>query len=328
MNRSNRRNRGFTLVEFAVSVAIMGIFMNSSLYGSLAMTRTAQIKQTQANMKHVVEVLAIYAQRNNRIPCPADLDPENIDQPTGAEVGSGVDGTLVPAISLTPPKGCRKGPSGGFNEGIVPYRTLGLSKQDVLDGYGNYLTYRVNPLFARDPTDPTSVVHNRCRVQQGTSLDWVVAGANVNPARARFCCGGMGNAAVLQMLYGISIKNAAGVSIWDISRDATVSHYDSVDTAYTAQPVFDPFLHNVTFIAFVLVSHGDRGGGAFTGGGRQPADMSTGAGEAENFNGDNVFVSDRRVGKIGIAHYDDTVVWRTQDQIYADTSSGSCSVPW
>ena len=306
--RSN--NAGFTLIELAVSLAVMGLVIVMCLQIAIPLTQQRKVSVTKDNMARIINTLSVYAQRNSRIPCPADPTTTNTTQPVGAEVGSGASGNAMPTLTAS---GCMNN-GVAYNEGIVPYRTLGLIKTDVIDAHGNYYTYRVNANFARDPTIANNV-HGWCR-----SSSWISGVLNRNPMRARFCCSDKSLAG-----QELSVTDASGVALYPFTRDN--SNYAAVDTLY-AGPTLTQTSNNITTVIFVLVSHGENRSGAFLeDGNRSPSLSNTGTSESENGDADTTYIYRTRVELSGTAHYDDVVAWRTQDQVFAETGSGSCALP-
>lgn len=298
---------GFTILELAVVILIIGILTAGTLAIVKPLLIQAQYRATDANINRVIDVISAYAQRNHRIPCPANPDGAAAAQPFGAEVGSGVDGDRV---------GDCDNPAGGERvEGIVPFRTLGLSLDDVQDGYGRFLTYAVSPAFARDTTQSLGA-HKRCRVIG----KWVEAGDSRNSVKARFCCPDLG----VPPMTDLAINDNGGEPLWPFWRDASGGSYDAADVAFSSAATFDLAADNVTAVAFVLVSHGSNGFGAFSDSGTRLPTLGNapGAGELENANGNNTYISAARDDV-----FDDLVRWRTQDQIYAETGAGSCAFP-
>lgn len=125
--------RGFSLVEMAVVLAIVGL-----LLGGLMMTLSAQqsVQRTQETRRLLVqarEALVGHAAIHGRLPCPAE--------PT---LASGVAGA---GIERTPnATGCAGGESG-----VLPWATLGLPETDA---WGRRFSYRVSPDFARSVAAP------------------------------------------------------------------------------------------------------------------------------------------------------------------------------
>lgn len=302
----NTEQQGFTLVELAVVIVIVGLVMGGILATIKPILFQSRLTATEANMNRMIDVVSAYAQRNNRIPCPADPDQSAAAQPYGAEIGSGAAGSAVGSC-----------PPGGPVEGIVPFLTLGLDPDDVRDGWGNFVTYRVSPVFALD-TAAAAEIHKRCR----TNGVWVSV-SNRNPSKARFCCTNR----TVPPATDISLSDDGGVSLWPFTRDTSAGAFSGADDSYSGAP-FDPASDNVTAIAFVLVGHGQNEYGAFLPDGtRLTAIGAFGNGETENQNGDESFVAAPMSFSSTSAHFEDIVMWRTQDQLFAETGAGSCSFP-
>ena len=317
-------NKGFTNLEMAIVITIASLVLFAIIQFVNPALAVSRLNASRSNMQHVVQVLSVYAQHNNRIPCPADPNTADGAQPPGMEVGSGASGVTVPDVLGQ--GGCMKG-GVLFNEGIVPYATLGIARTDVIDGWGDYLTYHVNPTFAQDPSPAAVTValaHARCRIPR----QWVTGGgtlassaANRDGPKARFCCPG-----VTLIGSDISVRDATGANLWTYTRDAS-ANYDAVDTP-TPLTTINPVTNNATAIAFVLVSHGPNRAGAFLDdGARVGADANMGNGELENMNGNNTFVSAPQNDVLGASHFDDIVMWRTQDDLYSAMGHLSCQMP-
>jgi len=320
-----RSQAGFTLPEMAIVFAIVGVGLYVMFGLVTPAERYARLHATHLNMKKIILVMAAYAQHNNRIPCPGDPNTADVLQPAGSEVGSAATGATVPDVLGS---GACKNGAITFNEGIVPYATLGIAKSDVIDGWGNYITYHVSPAFAKDPSPAATTVanaHARCRLP-GT---WVTGSAassagtfNKNGPKSRFCCPD-----IALIASDITVQDAGGTKIWTSMRDNVVGDYAAVDTPIVLSSLTPPAM-NVEAIAFVLVSHGPNGNGAFLAKGtRIPPDASTGTAEIENQNGDNVFVYAPQNNTKGAAHFDDIVMWQTQDELYSALGHLSCQIP-
>lgn len=110
--------RGFTLVEMAIVMLVIGL-----LLGGLLAPLTAQIDQqrtneTQKSLAEIKEALIGFAVVNGRLPCPA------ISPASGAEMP-----TCPPAS----------------RDGYIPWATLGVPK---LDAWGHIFRYSVTPNYA------------------------------------------------------------------------------------------------------------------------------------------------------------------------------------
>lgn len=302
---------GFTLIEIAIVITIIGVLTAGFLSTIQPIFHQSKLTATEANMNNIINVISGYAQRNNRIPCPSDPDQSSVAQPFGTEFGSGAAGDNVGE--------CDDPGAGDIIEGVVPFKTLGLSLDDIKDGWGNFITYRVSPVFAQDTTDALNV-HKRCRVD---GL-WIDSGSNRNPAKARFCCPDL-----VLMGNDIVIDDENGDEMWVFDRDAAAISYSTAGEVIASGTTFDITDDNVTQIAFVLISHGANRYGAFLPNGGRTGGTAGAFGDDEEDNQDPAedFVTAPMNTREGNNHFDDIVMWRTQDQTYAETGAGSCSFP-
>lgn len=117
--------RGFTLVEMAMVLMIVGLLLGGLIPTLTAQMESQRISETRKQMDEIQQALIGYAIINGRLPCPAD--------PTIA-TGQGGAGA-----ERTPP--C----TGNDSAGVLPWATLGV---DETDAWGNRYTYRVSSDFA------------------------------------------------------------------------------------------------------------------------------------------------------------------------------------
>ena len=66
------RQSGITLVEVAISVAIVGILMGGALELQQRARAQRQFESTYDNMDAIIQALSIYVETAGRLPCPAD----------------------------------------------------------------------------------------------------------------------------------------------------------------------------------------------------------------------------------------------------------------
>jgi len=125
---SNRRCRGFTLVEMAIVLLIMGLLLGGGLTVLSAQIEQQRINDTQRQLEQAREALIGFALANGRLPCPASATI-----PAGVAL-AGQEPTPVLAA------GCANA------AGVLPWATLGVSETDA---WGRRFTYRVTPQFAR-----------------------------------------------------------------------------------------------------------------------------------------------------------------------------------
>lgn len=112
-----RYGRGFTLIEMAVVVLLMGIILTMGLRVLQATQENAAWSETRLKQDRIKVALIGFLRTNGRLPCPDAALP-----PTGVE----------PASCLA-----------AAGRGVLPWRVLGLSIGDVQDGWSNFFTYRV-----------------------------------------------------------------------------------------------------------------------------------------------------------------------------------------
>lgn len=167
----------------------------------------------------------------------------------------------------------------GRTTGILPYRTLGLQASDAKDGFHHWLSYSVSQSLTDEPqsTSIQSVPRNPIT---GLPLHVVdIQSNNSNP----FCHVRPGSAR-------LDVHNTQGQSVFEMSKQSD-------------------------FIAFVLVSHGVSGAGAFDDSGqRKPA-----VGDKLKNLGSTPFI-DRPATK----EYDDRVRWVSRNNLMAMYAKQPC----
>lgn len=119
--------RGFTLVEIAIVVLVLGLLL-ASLLGPLSVRIEQQeIRKTSDQMEEIKEALYGYAMANGALPCPDTSTPP--------------DGLAEPSCPATP---------AACADGILPWQTLGVERAD---GWGSLFRYCVTPEFTAPDTD-------------------------------------------------------------------------------------------------------------------------------------------------------------------------------
>jgi len=115
------RQSGFTLVEIAIVLLIVGLMLGGMIAPLQSQLEQRRVSDTQRSLDEAREALIGYAMRNGYLPCPAI---------------SAFDGHEDRNDS-----GCNK------RYGYLPWTTLGLSR---LDGWGRVLGYSVTPAFTNN----------------------------------------------------------------------------------------------------------------------------------------------------------------------------------
>jgi prepilin-type N-terminal cleavage/methylation domain-containing protein len=145
------RSRGFSLVEVAVALLIVGLLLGGLLGSVGALEKRQRAARTEAQLEEIRDALVAFAIANLRLPCPANpATPDTV-------VGAGLENAPTAG-------GCTGGASG-----VLPWATLGLPAGDA---WGRRFTYRVSANFSRQAPafDLASVGDNVVSNAAGVSL--------------------------------------------------------------------------------------------------------------------------------------------------------------
>jgi prepilin-type N-terminal cleavage/methylation domain-containing protein len=115
-------NRGFSLLEMAVVLIILGFIIGALLLPLQAQRNLLFQSETQNTLETAKKALLGYAQSQGRLPCPATNVSQGLEQPLGGGACTVQDGFL-PAATL----------------GIQPTSATGFA----LDGWSNSIRYAV-----------------------------------------------------------------------------------------------------------------------------------------------------------------------------------------
>ena len=130
---SKKYGYGFTLVEMAVVLVILGLVL-ATLFAPLSAQRDIKnIIGTQTSLNQIKEAIYGFAVLNGRLPCPAKV----IADPTNANYG------------LEDPTLCGQ-------EGLLPWKTLGVPETDewgihrtsIADPWIGYWKYRIDSNYS------------------------------------------------------------------------------------------------------------------------------------------------------------------------------------
>jgi prepilin-type N-terminal cleavage/methylation domain-containing protein len=118
-----RRKAGFTLIEMAMVLMIVGLLLGGMLVPLSAQMEQRNISDTQRTLSEIKEAIIGYAIVNGTLPCPAKATLI-----TGVDANAGqADCTLTPLA------------------GVVPWATLGTSETDA---WGRRFTYIPSGTFS------------------------------------------------------------------------------------------------------------------------------------------------------------------------------------
>lgn len=170
MSASVAAQRGFSLLEMAIVLVIVGLLLGGMLGGLGALQQRQRVAQTEQQLAEIRDALIAFAVVNRRLPCPA------APATPSTTAGAGVE--RAPTAG-----GCT-----GGTAGVLPWATLGLPETDA---WGRRFTYRVSAAFARTAPAFTlastgdNIVRNAAAVSIATAIPAVVLshGANTRGSR-------------------------------------------------------------------------------------------------------------------------------------------------
>ena len=136
---------GFTLVEIAIVVFIFGLILVAGLKLLAAQAENALQTQTDTKLAVIRDSLVRYLAANNRLPCP-DTSSCNGQGALAFTVAAPPDGIENRSVAGDPTTKC----AGAF--GVLPFQTLGLSRDAALDGWQNFFSYHVSDTAPADWT--------------------------------------------------------------------------------------------------------------------------------------------------------------------------------
>jgi len=116
--KNSQKQLGFTLLEIAVALLLIGLLLGGVLTVTTAFNSIGKSDQQQLQMLDIRAVMLTYLKVNKHLPCPDTDDDGHENRKTSASL-----------------EVCRQ------REGTLPYKDLGI---DGRDAWGNFYYYRVN----------------------------------------------------------------------------------------------------------------------------------------------------------------------------------------
>ena len=133
--------RGFTLIEMAIVVVIIGLLLSGSLLAVSPVIQGSKISDTNARLDRLEQALTVYVIQNACLPCPADNSLASSSANAGWAHGSDYYGLTNTNVSQQ--HACSSTSVCSAVQGVMPWNTLGLSESDVTDAWGNRIEYAV-----------------------------------------------------------------------------------------------------------------------------------------------------------------------------------------
>ena len=164
--------------------------------------------------------------------------------------------------------------------GVIPWKTLGLAASDATDGWDRRITYRVDKSLTAD---------------DGMNLSWC------DPAGT----GGLAGGACNNTCTSAALASCTPPATYLTGKGLNVKNLAAVD-------VMLPGGAPPTGAAYVLISHGESGGGAYLDTGQvSTSTVTDGTEEQKNYANlalQAYYVDDQSTDVGGTAHFDDIVV--------------------
>lgn len=153
-----RRSRcaGFSLMEVAIGMTVLGLMMAGFLAGYRVYQKTKADNVTAKHIEIIEEAVGTFYFDEQRYPKPMPFKILSDDTNYGREGSSISSCSSAPPIDL---RVCREsGPGGNVLLGNVPFMDLNIAEEVIYDGWGNRFTFAVSePLVTGVPTNTICV---------------------------------------------------------------------------------------------------------------------------------------------------------------------------
>ncbi|MBY0508623.1 MAG: type II secretion system GspH family protein [Rhodospirillaceae bacterium] len=138
------KSGGFTLIEMAIVLVVMGLAVSGIVTVGASIGTSAKYGETQRIMAKVQDALRVYVTQHGCLPCPALGSEDPTASGTLAGLSRDTVGSYVTATTFCTSNTCLT------NNGVVPYKTLGIGPQEYLDAWDSMFTYRIGAGLAAD----------------------------------------------------------------------------------------------------------------------------------------------------------------------------------
>jgi len=306
MTESRRKSRGFSLVEIAIVLAILGFVLTIGLKSTGAYLSAERRQTTVARLAGIDAALVNYVAVQRRLPCPAD-------------------GTLATGLEA---RTAATGVCTAMATGVVPWVTLGLSEGEALDAWNNRITYRtVSAVVAVIPggtnngfTSDQALDMTNCDTAGavGTTTELRALGPSLQPVNTCVANGAPPGCSSVNLTLCTPPLNFV------INRGLAVRDGLVPPAVPNGAEVMSPA--NGTGAAYVLISHGENRGGAYSRAGAiQTGSPVNSALEEINNNNQAIqafYMDAPQVDPDGVNHFDDIVVRPTLTSVITRAQLG------
>lgn len=147
MKHFNRKHTktGFSLIELAVVILVISIFMSGAMTLSIGATNSAKIKATKDKMDEIYRAMGNYLAANGRLPCPAPITALKGSANYGKDMAIGSGDCLDSGAGAV--SGLYYSSANNLVYGMVPVQNLQLQADMAEDDFGSKIGYIVDERF-------------------------------------------------------------------------------------------------------------------------------------------------------------------------------------
>lgn len=175
LSRAGARARGFSLVEMALVLLIVGLLAAVFLPATNTFLDNNRRKETRAKLEALEQAMVRFVMVNRRLPCPADGVQGAANPTSGVEQRNDA---VTPATCTA------------MATGVVPWRSLGVPADAAMDAWGNLITYRV---WARTSGGVGSAINTSLAMDGGMDFIKCDPAKKYDPILPNFLCNDSGS---------------------------------------------------------------------------------------------------------------------------------------
>ncbi len=194
LGRTGARARGFSLVEMALVLLIVGLLAAVFLPATNTFLENNRRKETRAKLEALEQAMVRFVLANRRLPCPADGTQGTANPTSGVEQRN----------SAVTPARCTS-----MTSGVVPWRSLGVSADAATDAWGGLITYRV---WARTNGGVGSTINTSLTMDDGMEFSKCDPAKKYDPILPNFLCSDSGAEAIPFSVFFKVLTAKTGIS--------------------------------------------------------------------------------------------------------------------